>query len=301
MGGCYSPGLSKFNGSHWTTYTTPSGTVIAAIASDSNGNIWIAETTKCYKGDCIYADVSKFDGSSWTVYTTADGLAGNSVNAITSDSAGNVWFSTNGGVSKFDGTHWTTYSTADGLASNNVNAIANDLSGNVWFATDSGVSKFDGTSWTTYTNADGLVSNSISAIASDRAGNLWFGTGGNGVSELYFIHSLNANYTSGTLGSYFNLTSDHFPANQSVPLSVNDAQLGNIPVSSNGVFTFTLSTANAEQGIYIVTVGELPSVQARLRLDAQQPFRPKEGDYIVIDIPAGIALTPRFYLPIIRR
>ena len=84
-------------------------------------------------------------------------------------------------------------------------------------------------------------------------------------------------------------------------MSVNGAQMGNVPISSNGVFTFTLSTINASEGLYIVKVGEHPSVQVRLTLDAQQPVQPKEGDYTLIDIPAGIALTPRFYLPTLRR
>jgi hypothetical protein len=84
-------------------------------------------------------------------------------------------------------------------------------------------------------------------------------------------------------------------------LSVNGQPLGNVPVSANGVFTFTLSTANASQGLYIVKVGDRPSVQVRLTLDAQQPIQPKEGDFLTFDLPSGIALTPRFYLPALRR
>jgi hypothetical protein len=196
---------------------------------------------------------------------------------------------------------YNIFTSADGLAGNSITAIASDPAGNVWAGTYYGVSRFDGSHWTTYTTADGLAGNQVSAIDSDRTGNLWFGTSGSGVSELYFIRSLNANYASGTPGSFFNLASDHFLANQSTPVSVNETKLGDVPVSSNGVFTFTLSTAKAGEGIYYVKVGEHPSVQMRLRLDAQQPIRPKAGDYTVIDIPSGIALTPRFYLPTLRR
>ncbi len=297
-------GVSKFDGSTWIAYTTANGLpseLVRDIASDASGNVWVGIYT-CGSYWCDGAGVSKFDGSHWTIYTRADGLADDYVTAIASDPAGNMWFGTRGyGVSKFDGSHWITYITADGLAGNSVWAIASDPAGNLWFGTDgAGVSKFDGASWTTFTSADGLASNHVSAIASDADGNLWFGTDV-GVSELYFIRSLSANYAGGAPGSFFNLDSDHFPANQSVPVSVNGTQLGDIPISANGVFTFTLSTNNADQGFYIIKVGEHPSVQVRLTLDAQQPIRPKEGDFTTFDIPSGIAFTKEYYLPLLQK
>jgi hypothetical protein len=112
---------------------------------------------------------------------------------------------------------------------------------------------------------------------------------------------LKANNAGGAPGSFFNLSGDNFTPNQSVSLSVNGLHLGDVPVSSNSTFTFTLSTANGGEGIYFVKVGDRPAIQLRLTLDAQQPIRPKEGDYTVIDIPSGIALTPRFLLPFLSR
>jgi ligand-binding sensor domain-containing protein len=299
-------GVSKFNGTSWTTYTAADGLPIGAvdaITSDPDGNLWIGTNIN---------GVGKFDGATWTTYTTANGLAFYWFTSIAADSAGNIWFGTySKGVSKFDGATWTTYTTADGLVNNTNSVVATDKSGNQWFGagwgnamgqgeTGWGVSKFDGAAWTSYTTANGLVSNRVNAITSDADGNLWFGTY-EGVSELHFMRSLSANYDDGAPGSFFNLTSDHFPANQKVPVSVNGAQLGNVSISSHGTFTFTISTSNADVGGYIVKVGESPSVQARLRLDAQELIRPKEGDYNVIDIPSGIALTPYFYLPALRR
>jgi hypothetical protein len=350
---CRYSGVSKFDGTNWVTYLSGDGPAcnwVNAIASDPAGNMWFGIKSE-YAEDCYgVGGVSKFDGANWTTYTTADGLADDSVTAIASDSAGNMWFGTEGyGVSKFDGTHWTTYITSDGLAGNWITAIASDPAGNVWFGTrydcnkvgqcdnGHGVSMFEGATWTTYTTADGLADNVVSAIASDPSGNIWVGTRGgvskfdgatwttynsignwiwaiasdadgnlwfapgSGVNDLYFIRSLNANYNGGAPGSFFNLASDYFPANQSVPVSANGHPLGYVPVSSNGVFTFTLSTANADQGLYIVKVGERPSVQVRLALDTQGPMRPKEGNFTTFDLPPGIALTPRFYLPVFRR
>jgi ligand-binding sensor domain-containing protein len=179
-------GVSKFDGTNWTTYTTADGLVsnhVNAIAIDAEGNKWFGTVR----------GVSKFDGTNWTTYTTSDGLIDSVVNAIAIDSQGNKWFGTSNGVSVFDGTNWTTYTTADGLVDSVVNAIAIDAEGNKWFGTGvidwydghcvGGVSKFDDSTWTTYTEADGLVNNYVNAIVIDAKGNKWFGTS-SGVSKL---------------------------------------------------------------------------------------------------------------------
>ena len=118
-------GVSEFDGSVWTTYTTADGLAsnyVEVIAIDGAGHMWFGHG---WRG----AGVSKFDGSTWTTYTTADGLADNRVRAIIIDGAGHKWFGTSGGVSEFDGSTWTTYTTTHGLASNYVSAIANGQSG----------------------------------------------------------------------------------------------------------------------------------------------------------------------------
>jgi ligand-binding sensor domain-containing protein len=184
-------GVSKFDGTNWTTYTAANGTMpgiifgenglisipVNTIAIDTQGNKWF--------GTSLYG-VLKFDSTNWTTYDTHNsGLVGNFVSSIVIDAQGNKWFGTNGGVSKFDGTNWTTYTTP-----NTVHAIAIDAQGNKWFGTgfyydfEGGVSKFDGTNWTTYTTANGLASNFVTAIAIDPQGNKWFGTWDGGVSKF---------------------------------------------------------------------------------------------------------------------
>ena len=112
---------------------------------------------------------------------------------------------------------------------------------------------------------------------------------------------MNSNYASGAPGSYFNFTGDHFTPNQNAPVSVNGTRLGEIPISSHGIFTFTLSTTNGGEGIYFVKVGDQPALQLRLRLDAQQPIQAKDGDFTTFDIPPGIAFTQEYYMPVLRR
>ena len=76
----------------------------------------------------------------WTIFDTGNGLAGNMVNVINSDSNGKLYFGTDNGLSIFDGTNWTTFRVSDGLVSNNVLSISIDKNNVVWIGTDSGVS-----------------------------------------------------------------------------------------------------------------------------------------------------------------
>ena len=176
--GTWEKGVSKFDGTNWTTYTAYDGLVsnrVLSIAIDSEGNNWFGTD----------GGISKFDGTNWTTYTTSDGLAGKNVTSIEIDSEGNKWFGTYyKGVSKFDGTNWTTYTFVDGLADDYVGSIAIDSEGNKWFGTARGVSKFDGTNWTKYDTSDGLGDNTVYSMAIDLEDNKWFGTPYGGVSKF---------------------------------------------------------------------------------------------------------------------
>jgi len=189
----------------WATFTTAHGLAdndVYVIAVDGGRRLWFGT----YGGGVSVLDHggTPFDkgDDTWATFTTADGLAGNSVYAITVDGGSRLWFGTEvGGASvlehggtpfdKGDDT-WTTFTTADGLADNLVWAIAVDGGRRLWFGTESGVSVLEnrGTPfykgddiWTTFTTADGLASSLVWAIAVDGGSRMWFGTEG-GVSVL---------------------------------------------------------------------------------------------------------------------
>ncbi|PCJ60255.1 MAG: hypothetical protein COA79_08775 [Planctomycetota bacterium] len=173
-----SDGVSKFDGTNWTNYTTKNGLAhndVYSVYHDGSGSLWFST-----KGG-----VSKFDGVTWTTYSsTSSGLDSNYVNTIAADSSGALWICTNGvGISKFDGINWINYRTSDGLANNYVRSIYLDNTGDLWLGTRGGVSKYSSGSWTTYTTSDGLVDDWINSISSDNTGALWFGTNG-GVSKF---------------------------------------------------------------------------------------------------------------------
>ena len=68
-------------------------------------------------------------------YTVTDGLASPTVNDITQDITGKMWFATTVGVSCYDGTTWINYSTAQGLPMQEYFKIFPDRDGAMWALT----------------------------------------------------------------------------------------------------------------------------------------------------------------------
>ena len=203
-------GVSKFDGTTWTTYDTSNSELVydgvnAIAVDDVEGNIWFGTRW----------GASKFDGSNWTPYENI-----RFISAIAIDQEGNIWFGTRlddaagYGVSKFDGAAWTTYSTSNGtLESNSVNAIAVDNSNNVWVGTSTGgVSKYDGVDWMTYRTGSGLASDHVRAIAVDSADEKWFGGCTNGYNEwcdiLNCINAAVSRFDGSTWTTYIAGSSD---------------------------------------------------------------------------------------------
>lgn len=111
----------------------------------------------------------------WINFTTSDGLAGNRINVIISDSKGNLWIGTDGGVSMYDGTTFTNYSESNGLSDNFVSDIVEFEEDVMVFGTDRGLTIRDHGSWgyVTYLNNTEF---SVTSMEVDAAGFGWFGT-----------------------------------------------------------------------------------------------------------------------------
>ena len=68
--GSWNGGVSSFDGTTWTTYTTEDGlasNVISAVAIDADNVKWFGTN----------GGLTRFDGTTWTTYTTEDGLTDN--------------------------------------------------------------------------------------------------------------------------------------------------------------------------------------------------------------------------------
>ncbi|OGW62577.1 MAG: hypothetical protein A2638_06100 [Nitrospirae bacterium RIFCSPHIGHO2_01_FULL_66_17] len=92
--GTWGGGISRFDGSSWTTYSKADGlggNFVFSQAVDHHGVLWAGTD----------GGVSWFDGTRWRTYTTRDGLIDNFVYSIGVDDEGNKWFGTRVGVSRF--------------------------------------------------------------------------------------------------------------------------------------------------------------------------------------------------------
>jgi ligand-binding sensor domain-containing protein len=134
-------GASEF--AAWVPILMPSDSVYSVHIS-IDGTQWFGTN----KGVAKHTGYKTLEG--WIVFTSADGLADDFVQAINSDSKGNIYFGTKNGLSVFDGTKWTTYKTEDGLAGNSILTIAVDKKDVVWLGTDNGVSSFKNGKHTSY-------------------------------------------------------------------------------------------------------------------------------------------------------
>lgn len=116
----------------WGPILMPSDSVYS-IHISSDGTQWFGTN----RGVAKHSGFKTLEG--WIVFTSSDGLADDFVQAINSDSKGNIYFGTKNGLSIYDGTKWTSYKIEDGLASNNILTISVDRNDKVWLGTDNGV------------------------------------------------------------------------------------------------------------------------------------------------------------------
>ncbi len=93
--GTWGAGLSRFDGSSWTTYTKADGlggNFVTDLYADTDGTLWA--TTD--------GGVSVYQKGRWHTYQEADGLVSDSVFTVAVDTAGRKWFGTMAGVSRLD-------------------------------------------------------------------------------------------------------------------------------------------------------------------------------------------------------
>ncbi len=181
-------GLSRFQGSDWTTYTE---TTIPEIVDNDILSIGYEPITEA---DSIWTYIgTNGDGVSRLYSKGVDaisaassyiqpwsGLPAMNIKVIYVDSSGVQWYGTYNGLAKHDTTAakelWTTYNTGNGLVNNTIQAIAVDPEGMKWIGTHGGVSAFDGSNFYNFTTGNGLISNNVRDIAVDLDGSIWFGT-----------------------------------------------------------------------------------------------------------------------------
>lgn len=133
---------------------------------ESTGDFWIA----------TYNDgVIQLRDDKTIQYNINNGLLHNTVMDIKSDSNGDLWFATYGGVTRYDGNEFNHYTIADGLPSNGVIHIHIDQKNHVWFSTFNGIARFDGDEIRTLPSSDTMDTIAY-FVEQDKQGNYWVGT-----------------------------------------------------------------------------------------------------------------------------
>ncbi len=161
-------GITKYNNSQWSIYTTEDG-----LIDDSGLSLFTDSKNVVYFG--TNNGYATFNGETWDAVTTS-GLISNDINEIFKDQEGKTWFCTQGGISILDGEDWTNFSsTPDNGSLRWTTKGLQDKSGNYWFATVSGIYKYDGTTWTNYDRTtNNIFTDWWQDILEDNEGNLWF-------------------------------------------------------------------------------------------------------------------------------
>lgn len=116
-------------------------THVTAFFVDSRGWLWMGLR---YKGLSMTKNPSA-EHPAFVNYTMANGLAGDTVRAITEDDAGRMYIGTTRGFNQLNPAtnHISHFDVTDGLAGETVYHCFKDHHGDIWFATNGGVSKFN--------------------------------------------------------------------------------------------------------------------------------------------------------------
>ena len=260
-------------------------------------------------GWSVGSGISHWDGADWTAFTSP---ITTTLNAVSMVSASDGWIV--GGGYIFDPNtgqtvpepgvilHWngTVWNEVASPVEDRLLALDMVSADDGWIVGENGtILHWDGVSWEEYSNPY-LYPNDWLSIDMLTSKSGWM-AGFGGVLVYETRPELAINVADGSPGSFFTLTGSDFPANEEATVNINGHDLGAVSTNENGGFTLILSTADADEGLYSVTVRVNPSATTSFVLDSEAPLRPKEGAGTEISVPANIAQTERLFLPFISR
>lgn len=123
-----------------------------------------------------------------------NGLPNNTVNSITRDHLGFIWFGTHDGLARYDGYDFIVYrhdrENSSSVSSNKTYVVFDDNRNRLWVGTAMGLNRYDRETDTfvRYFNDPqddrSISGNAIKSIYQDKSGNLWIGTLGEGLNRF---------------------------------------------------------------------------------------------------------------------
>lgn len=117
------------------------------------------------------------------------------------------------------------------------------------------------------------------------------------------LPALSANYPNGGPGSFFTLTASGFPPASTASVLVNGTTLTDtLSLDQDGGAVLLLDASQAEPGMYFVSLSAAGRAERiPLRVADGAPQRAKEGDGVVLVLPAGIGRGRLVFMPQVRR
>jgi signal transduction histidine kinase/ligand-binding sensor domain-containing protein len=117
-----------------STYTRREG-----LGQDSVSSIYRARDGTVWAGT-VGGGLSRLRDGTWRTFTTRDGLPSNRIEAITGNSAGEIFIGTPKGLAVLSRDHWVIYAAHDGLPPGTIQSLFVDDSGTLWIGTKKGIS-----------------------------------------------------------------------------------------------------------------------------------------------------------------
>jgi ligand-binding sensor domain-containing protein/signal transduction histidine kinase len=152
--------------------------IIAAIAVDGTGNIWVgtASGLRCYGPSFQYKQTPEFTSQP---------------KALLVDRHGVLWIGTvSGGLLRYQGGTFASLHKQDGLASDHLLSLAESDDGSLWVGTEDGLSQLSDVKFPTLSQTEGLALEACLAVAASPDGGIWAGTP-NGMSYYRDGHFTN--------------------------------------------------------------------------------------------------------------
>lgn len=140
-------------------------------------------------------------------FDSTNGIAGNKIEQIITDSKNRVWVATTTGISVFQNGEIINITIPDGLPDNSINTVKEMKDGKVWAGTETeGIVIFEDLKPTiNLTKKDGLTDNSVSYIEQNPADNsIWIGFKTEGVDRFINNNFENLNNESGLVSNDIN-------------------------------------------------------------------------------------------------
>jgi ligand-binding sensor domain-containing protein/serine phosphatase RsbU (regulator of sigma subunit) len=168
--GVYKINTANFKSEHISQTNGLSSNVVYSISEDKTGCIWIGTRNGASR---YYSQTGKLKS-----FGSEEGLGGNHIYKIFTDSKQTIWFAALGGnLTSFDGKAFKSYDEKQGLKHRFILSITEDKTGNLWIgAYGGGLYKFDGKKFTNYNRENGLKTESPYSLVVDQLNNVWLGS-----------------------------------------------------------------------------------------------------------------------------